>query len=161
MRIHTSPLIIVDKESPFQVQYLKQGVVLQGTSDKVEYTSDFEIDSSRHVLKTDKKMTGRLLAKHGNLQKEVTVRSYLPVTVILPNNYLHLPVGESFKLRPLGGTSTYDIEINSEIASVSREYAIHARTVGETIVTVRDRNHLDNSFTFRLKVSEITEVYSL
>ena len=38
---------------------------------------------------------------------------------------------------------------------------LHAKSVGDTIVTVRDRNHLVNNVTFRLKVSDLSEIHSL
>jgi hypothetical protein len=38
---------------------------------------------------------------------------------------------------------------------------IHAKQVGDIEVTIRDRNHLANNATFRLKVSELTQINSL
>jgi hypothetical protein len=55
-----------------------------------------------------KKISGTLSAQIGNLRKEVVITSLLPVRVVLPDDYLHLPVGENFKLKMLGGTGVYD-----------------------------------------------------
>ena len=38
---------------------------------------------------------------------------------------------------------------------------IHAKSVGDIEVTIRDRNHLANNATFRLKVSELAQIHSL
>ena len=70
--------------------------------------SSFNLDQGKKTLIADRKMTGTLSASLNNLRKEVTVTSLLPVTIILPNNYLHLPVGEYFRLKPLGGSGLYD-----------------------------------------------------
>lgn len=106
-------------------------------------------------------MTGTISAQFDSLRKETSIHSFLPVGVILPNGYLHLPVGEYFKLKMLGGTGLFDFEINNEVATVSSIYVLHARAVGDITVTIRDRNHLSNTVTFRLKVSELVEVHSL
>lgn len=73
--------------------------------------------------------------------------------MLLPDDYLHLPVGEHFKLRLLGGTGVYDFEINHEVATINSVSILHAKAVGDVIVTIRDRNHLANLAIFRLKVS--------
>jgi hypothetical protein len=61
----------------------------------------------------------------------------------------------------LGGTGVYDFEINHEVATINSISVLHAKAIGDVMVTVRDRNHLANLAIFRLKVSELTEIQSL
>lgn len=51
--------------------------------------------------------------------------------------------------------------MNNEVATVNTISVIHAKSIGDITVTVRDRNHLANVATFRLKVSELTHIHSL
>lgn len=140
---------------------MKEGEPLYGESKRVVLKSDFELNEGKKVLVAKKKKSGSLSAQLGNIKKEILITSFLPVKVILPDDYLHLPVGEIFKLKLLGGTGVYDFDINHEVATVSNINLLQAKSVGDLTVTVRDRNHLANSAIFRLKVSELTEIQSL
>lgn len=112
IKIITSPLIIVDHESDYQIQLMKEGQPLYGESKRVILKSDFELNEGKKVLIARKKRTGSLSAELGSLKKEVVITALLPVKVILPDDYLHLPVGETFKLKMLGGTGVFDFDIN-------------------------------------------------
>jgi len=93
LRIITSPLIVVGREFPFEIQLLKDKQLLLGYNKNVVVSSEFIVDSERRSITAEKKMTGSMTARLGSLKKDITISAYLPVAAILPDNYLHLPVG--------------------------------------------------------------------
>lgn len=101
--------MIVDRESEFKIQLLREGMVLLGENKNVKFSSDFKLDIVKKTLTASKKMTGLLSAQLGDLKKEIAINAFLQVSAIIPNQYLHLPVNEHFKLRLLGGTGVYDL----------------------------------------------------
>jgi hypothetical protein len=69
LRIITSPLIVVGRESPFEVQLFKDKMPLLGDNKNVAISSDFKVDNFRKTLTADKKMTGSLSATLGSLRR--------------------------------------------------------------------------------------------
>lgn len=69
LRILTSPLIVVGRESPFEIQLLKDRIPLLGENKNIVVSSDFNVDSGRRMITADKKMTGSLSARLGSLKR--------------------------------------------------------------------------------------------
>ncbi len=132
-----------------------------GTSKNVKVKSDFILTPEKRTFVSKKKITGTISAEFENIKRNVSITAVLPVSVVLPDNYLHLPVEETFKLKTVGGTGVYDYSINSDIASISNLGVLSARAPGETTVMVSDRNNPQNHATLRLKISEIVSIKSL
>jgi hypothetical protein len=51
----------------------------------------------------------------------------LPLTVILPSHKIVLPIDETFELKVIGGSGSYEYQINNGIATISPNGVISSK----------------------------------
>jgi hypothetical protein len=162
IRIISDPIIIVGQSSPFTVQlYNSAQELLYGTPKELKITSDFDINLGQRLIQADRKAVGFIRASLNELRSQLEVTALLPIRPLLPNNYLHLPVDETFKLRLVGGSGVFDYSTSNEAATVSSLGVIACKQPGEANITVNDRHHSANKVQIRLKVSNYASIRSL
>lgn len=112
-------------------------------------------------------MTGRektvalILARYGGLSAEKTVVVNLPVRVVLVENRLVLPVGQTFQMNVVGGSGEFRYAVEpSGLADVGMSGALVARMKGNGVVTVTDRKDPRNSVQVVLSVEPVKLVRS-
>ena len=113
IKIQSEEIVTVGKESSYRVLLYSKGQQLEGLPSSLQVESSFSVDTVLSRLTAKHKGVGFISATYGRLSARNTVTSYLPIRVLLPSDSLHLPVGETFRLRAVGGSGVYDYHISS------------------------------------------------
>lgn len=113
------------------------------------------------MIQADSKGVGFIRASLKELKSQFEVTALLPIRPLLPTNYLHLPVDETFKLRLVGGSGVFDYSTSNDVATVSSLGVIACKQPGEANITITDRHHSANKLQIHLKVSNYASVKSL
>lgn len=124
--------------------------------------SDFYINRENSSFVASGKGTGYIRASYNGLTHEKRIVANLPLKLVLIGNKIVLPPGQSFQMRVLGGSGSYEYELidPSDVGDINQNGVIKTHTAGKAKVVVMDSNDNNNKIEVELVVDDVKLIRS-
>lgn len=115
-------------------------------STSVKLDSDFYLNVANSSFVASSKGSGVIQASYEGLTHEKRIIANHRIKAVLIDNKIVLPPGQSFQLRILGGSGSYDFSLldSQDVAFINHNGVINSKNPGKAKVVVVDNNDHDN-----------------